>query len=106
MSLNRYYGTLMYCAFLPFSIYATDETEALTQLQKSEPQILSEAEKKEIAAHLARIPKADKVILIRKETAHEQKQNQNANPQKVDRPLPKVRRGGAVKEPVSHSSCA
>ena len=29
MSLNRYYGTLMYCTFLPFSIYALDEKEAL-----------------------------------------------------------------------------
>ncbi len=103
MSLNRYYGTLMYCAFLPFSIYALDEKEALAELQKNAPELLNESEKKEISSHLSRIPKADRVIQIGKEKANEQNANQASSPCKPDRVLPKVRRSRAVKEPVSHS---
>ena len=106
MSLNRYYGTLMYCTFLPFSIYALDEKEALAQLQKNAPELLNESEKKEISLHLTRIPQADRVILIRKETANEQNANQASSPFKSDRVLPKIRRSRPVKEPVSHSQGA
>jgi len=103
MSLNRYYGTLMYCTYLPFSIYALDEKEALAQLQKNAPELLNESEKKEILLHLSRIAQADRVILIRKETANEQNSNQAPSPCKPDRVLPKIRRSRPVKEPVSHS---
>lgn len=103
MGLNRYYGTLMYCAYLPFAIDAPDEKEALAQLQQKAPELLNESEKKEILFHLSRIVHADRVILIRKETTNEQNANQAPSPCKPDRVLPKVRRGRAVKEPVSHS---
>ncbi len=106
MSLNRYYGTLMYCSYLPVSIYALNEKEALEQLQKNVPELPSESEKQEILSRLSRVSKADRVILIRKETTHEQNTNEASSPHKVDRTLSKVRRGRAVKEPVSHSQGA
>lgn len=66
--MNRYYGRLMYSTFLPFSIYAPDEKEALTELQKKAPALLNDAEKKEVLFSLTRIPKADRVQVIRKES--------------------------------------
>ncbi len=65
--MNRYYGQLMYCAFLPCSIYAPSKEEALTELRKRAPQVLSEADEKEVLFHLTRIPKADRVRVITKE---------------------------------------
>ena len=41
--MNRYYGQLMYCAFLPCSIYAPSEQEALIELRKLAPEVLGEA---------------------------------------------------------------
>ena len=73
--MNRYHGTLMYCTFLPFSIYAPDEKEAIAQLQKNAPELLGEAEKKELMSRLVRIPKADRVSAIRKEAQSERKHN-------------------------------
>ena len=67
MALNRYYGTLMYCTFLPFSIHAPDEKEAISELQKRAPQALSEEEKRELSQHLTRIPQADRVMVFTKE---------------------------------------
>lgn len=67
MSLNRYYGQLMYCAYLPFSIYAPSKEEALAELRNRAPEVFSEAEEKEVLFHLTRIPKADRVPVITKE---------------------------------------
>ncbi len=83
MALNRYYGTLMYCTYLPFSIYAPDEKEALAELQKGTPEILNEEEKRELSAHLARISQADRVMVIKKETPNAKQTADKKSPLQV-----------------------
>jgi len=65
--MERYYGTLMYCTFLPFSIHAPGEKEALAEMQRLAPKVLSEEEKRELSVHLIRIPQADRVMVIKNE---------------------------------------
>lgn len=85
--MNRYYGQLMYCAFLPFSIYAPDEKEALEELRKRAPEILGEAERKEVLFHLTRISQADKVTVIKQEVSNAKTPNDTPSPRKTDRIL-------------------
>ena len=81
--MERYFGTLMYCTYLPFSIYSPDEKEALAELQKGTPEILSEEEKIELSAHLARIPQADRVMVIKKETSNAEQTADKESPLEV-----------------------
>jgi len=83
MALNHYYGTLMYCTFLPFSIHAPDEKEALAEMQKLTPQALSEEEKRELSRHLTRIAQADRVMVINKGTQNAKKSSDKRSPLKV-----------------------
>jgi hypothetical protein len=78
--MERYYGTLMYCTFLPFSIHAPSEKEALAEMQKLAPQALSEEEKRELSAHLTRIPQADRVMVINKGTQNAKKPTHKRSP--------------------------
>lgn len=104
MGLNRYYGMMMYCSFIPFSIYATDEKEALTQLQTKTPEPLTEPEKKELSFRLTRVPHADKVTLIKQEASSERNENEPTITRKVNRVSQKIRRSGQVQKPISHKS--
>ena len=104
--MNRYYGQLMYCAFLPFSIYAPDEKEALTELQKLPPAVLSEAEREEVLFHLTRISKADKVTVIKQEESSGKIANDTPSVPKTGRVFQRVRRGRVVPEPVTDSQGA
>jgi len=101
--MNRYYGQLMYCAFLPCSIYAPSKEEALAELQKRAPEVLSEDEQKEVLFHLTRISKADKVTVIHKEGFNAKTPNNTPSPRKTNRILRSVRRGDEKPEPVSDS---
>ncbi len=104
--MNRYYGQLMYCAFLPISIYAPDEKEAMTELRKRAPELLSEAEQKEVLFHLTRISQADKVTVIKQEVSSGKIANDTQSPRKTDRVLRRIRRGRPVSEPVADSQGA
>jgi hypothetical protein len=101
--MNRYYGQLMYCAFLPISIYAPSEEEALAELQRRTPEVLSEAERKEVLFHLTRISKADKVTVIKQEVSNAKTQNDTQSPRKASRALRSVRRGRFAPQPVQDS---
>jgi len=104
--MNRYYGQLMYCAFLPISIYAPDEKEAMTELRKRAPELLSEAEQKEVLFHLTRISQADKVTVIKQEVSSGKIANDIPSPRKTDRVLRRIRRGRPVSESVADSQGA
>ena len=101
--MNRYYGQLMYCAFLPCSIYAPSEEEALAELQKRAPEVLGESEQKEVLFHLTRISKADKVTVIKQEVSNAKASNDTPSPRKTNRILRRIRRGRINPEPVSDS---
>lgn len=101
--MNRYYGQVMYCAFLPFSIHAPSEEEALAELRKRAPESLSEAEQKEILFHLTRISRADKVTVIHKEVSRAKTSNDKRSPRKTDRTIRRIRRGRTPAKPVSDS---
>ena len=101
--MNRYYGRLMYCAFLPFSIHAPSAEDALAELQKRAPEVLSEAEQKEVLFHLTRISKADKVTVISQEVKNAKTSNHTRSPRKTDRALRRIHGGGAPAKPVSGS---
>jgi hypothetical protein len=85
MGLNRYYGSLMYCTYLPFSIDAPDEKEALEQLKKNAPQTLSEAEQKELFFHLTRIERFDRVTAVKLECTPQKIATPNSNQPKPKR---------------------
>ncbi len=91
--MNCYYGQLMYCAFLPVLIYAPDEKEAMTELRKRAPEVLTEAEQKEILFQLTRISQADKVTVIKQEVSNAKTPNDTPSPRKTDRILRRVERG-------------
>lgn len=82
MSLNRYYGTLMDATYLPFSIYAPDEKEALNELKKNTPE-LTDMEKKELLFHVARLPQSDRIYAVNRQgaTSQETLDLSNAQPQ-------------------------
>jgi len=81
--MEHFFGTLMYYTYLPFSIYAPDEKEALAELQKLAPEILSEDEKRELSAHLTRISQADRVMVIKKETTNAKQTADTESPLQV-----------------------
>lgn len=101
--MNRYYGQLMYCAFLPFSIYAPSEEEALAELRKRTPEVLGEAEQKEVLFHLTRISTADKVTVIQKEASNAKASNDTPSPRKASRVLQRVRRSGHNPQSITDS---
>jgi hypothetical protein len=80
MSLKRYSGMLMYAAYLPFSIYAPDETTALAELRKQAPASLSGAEQAELLFHLERTAKADKVTAVEPESSGNGNGHEPKNP--------------------------
>ena len=104
--MNRYYGQLAYFAFLPCSIYAPSEEEALSELRKLAPEILGEAERKEVLFHLTRISQADKVTAIHKEVSSAKPSNETQSAPKTDRVLRRVRKSRAVAKPVQDSQGA
>ena len=104
--MNRYYGQLMYSTFLPFSIYAPDEKEALAELRKRTPEVLGEAERKEVLFHLTRISQADKVTVIKQEVSSGQIANDTQGQRKTNRLLRSLRRGREVQGPVTDSQGA
>ena len=104
--MNRYYGQLMYCAFLPFSIYAPDEKEALSELGKRAPEVLSEASRKEVSFHLTRISKADKVTVIKQEVSSGKTSNDTRSTPETGRVFRKVRRGRSHAESAQDSQGA
>ena len=101
--MNRYCGQLMYCAFLPCSIYAPSEEEALAELRRRAPEVLSEAEQKEVLFHLTRISQADKATVIKQEVANAKTSNDTPSPRKTGRVLRRVRRSRSVPEPATDS---
>lgn len=101
--MNRYYGQLMYCAFLPFSINAPDEAAALIELKKQAPESLREAEQREVLFHLTRIPKADRVFETGKESSNVTLANDARSLQKTHRILHKAGRGSSASQPSAAS---